>query len=164
MTDKQHDPWLEIHDSEISSVTLAARVEERLKARREQLGPVSRHFPTFQDQALDLAEGALADVNMRELLRQLQELPAPPTHAILAPSPATRLPLLGRLWQLVRSQTHELVLFYVNRHVAHQAQRNHLLSNALNQLNATIQAQKQEMERLEARLEALEAAFEQTDE
>ncbi len=162
MTKNKQDLWLELNDEETSSAALAARVEERVKARREQLGPVSRRFPTFQAETPDLDQATSLEV--QDILRQLQELPEPPTHATLAPSPATRLPVFGRLWQLIRSQTHELVLFYVNRQVAHQARYNHLLSNALRKLSATVQAQQNEIERLQARLERLESAPEQTDE
>lgn len=162
MNEKKDELWLELDDSEITSNALAARVEERVKARREQLGSVSRSFPTFQAKApvLDRA----TPLEMQDLMRQLQELPEPPTHATLAPSPATRLPLFGRLWQLIRSQTHELVLFYVNRHVANQAQQNHLLSSALRHLSAIVQTQQQQIERLQARLDGLESTSEQTDE
>lgn len=163
MSEKQHDRWLEIDDSEISSDALAARVEERLQARREELGPVSRQFPVFHAQPSDPDE-TVAHSEMRDILRQLQELPEPPTHATLAPSPATRLPLFGRLWQLVRSQTHQLVLFYVNRHVAHQARQNHLVANALRRLSASVNAQQQEIERLQARLETLDSTSQQADE
>lgn len=163
MSEKQRDLWLDIDDGEISSETLAARVEERLKTRREQLGPVARHFPAFQARVAE-AGNPPAPAEMRDILRQLQELPDPPTHATLAPSPATRLPFLGRFWQLIRSQTHELVLFYVNRHVAHQTRPNHLIITALHRLGATVQAQQQEIERLQARIEALEAMSEQADE
>lgn len=163
MSEKQHDLWLEIDDGELSSEALAAHVEERLKARREQLGPVSRHFPAFQT-AAPHPENAAAPSEVREILRQLQELPEAPTHATLAPSPATRLPILGRLWQLVRSQTHALVLFYVNRHVAHQTRHNHLVASTLLRLSATVNIQQQEIKRLQARLEELETASEQADE
>ncbi len=162
MNEKKDDLWLELDDTEITSNALTARVEERVKARRKQLGSVSRLFPTFQAEAPDLDQAT--PLEMQDILRQLQELPEPPTHTTLAPSPATRLPVFGRLWQLIRSQTHELVLFYVNRHVANQAQQNHLLSNALRHLSAIVQTQEQEIERLQTRLENLESTSEQTDE
>ena len=158
MSEQKHEPWLEINDQQLSAETLEARIEERLRQRRAELGPVSRHFPTFQAQAPVPQATAAGENNQRlhDVLRQLQQLPPPATHPALSSSPATRLPLLGRFWALMRSQAHQLVLFYVNRHLAHQAQTNHLVSNALHELGALLLAQQQEVERLQARLSALE--------
>lgn len=171
MHEPPREPWIELHDAEFTSQALVARVEERLQRTRAQLGPLSRRFPTFQPQFdpapgttpgapaanIDYAnESAGARAEHAAALRRLQELPLPATHAALAVSPATRLPLLGCLWALVRSQAHQLVLFYVNRHIAHQAQHNRHAAHVLHELSATLQAQQQEIARLQARLAALE--------
>lgn len=157
MNELSRQPWLEIHDPQLTSEALIERVEAQLEERRAQLGPVARHFPTFQAQASALDEAtanmAGASAALRDALRQLQELPPPATHPVLAPSPATSLPLLGRLWTLIRSQTHHLVLFYVNRNLAHQTQTTHLLSTALHELSVLLLAQQEQIEQLRARLE-----------
>jgi hypothetical protein len=166
MNPEWQEPWIEISDPQISAEELAAQVEQRLQQRRAELGPVTRHFPVFQLQAPELESnaGQQSDARytrLRDALRQLQELPPPPTHAVLAPSPATRLPLVGRFWQLLRSQAHQLVLFYVNRQLAHQAQSNLLAANVLKELSALLLAQQQELDQLRARLEERDQGQEQ---
>ena len=168
MNTEQNEPWIEMDDALETSASLARRVEEQLQQRQAKLGPVSRRFPSFQGETPGMGgEGdeaaPLRYARLRDTLRQLQELPPPPTNAALASSPATRLPLLGRFWQLVRSQAHQLVLFYVNRHLAHQTQANHLLSNALHELSALLLAQQQEIDRLQNRLQEMDQNREQAD-
>ncbi len=50
------------------------------------------------------------------------------------PSPATRLPVIGRVWATIRQEVHELVLFYVNRAVRQQVMVNRSLVQVVNQL------------------------------
>lgn len=157
MTESHDQPWLHIEDAHLSSAELVARVEEQLQKRRDRLGPLTRRFPTFQatSTALDDPHQTLEEAHdaLRDALRRLNELPPPPTHANLATSPATRVPLLGRLWALIRNQAHHLVLFYVNRQQAHQAQVNLHTANVLHELAALLIAQQQEIEHLQSRLE-----------
>ena len=169
MKTEHNEPWIEIDDALETSASLSARVEEQLQQHHAELGAVSRQFPTFHGQTPDLdnltgeGQAPLQFSQLRDTLRQLQELPPPATNIVLVPSPVTRLPLVGRFWRLVRSQAHRLVLFYVNRHLAHQAQTNHMLSTALHQLSALLLAQQQQIDRLHARLHELEQSREQSD-
>lgn len=156
MSREQRERWITIEDPKLSSEALAARVEAQLAQRRQQLGPVTQRFPDFQAQPseVDVEDSGEA---LQEALRQLQTLPPPPTQAALAPSLVTRLPLLGRLWRLIRGQTHELVLFYVNRQLAHQTKTNHLVFTALRAMRTQLAQQKAHRAALESRLTTLEA-------
>jgi len=154
---RDEDVWIEIHDPEISSANLVREVAARARRRRAEQGPVEIDFPPFGAAApVPDAETTRDDVTrLHYFLRQLEQLPPPETQPELAPSPATRLPVLGRLWQLARREAHNLVLFYVNRSVAHNAAANRQLSNALNEVAALVQAQQAEIERLREELAQL---------
>jgi hypothetical protein len=165
MSDPKQEPWLELDDPHLTSTELAARVEERLHRRREELGAVTRSFPTFEAPASGPGtSGEVRDAALHQLLNELAAMPPPATQSALAPSPATRLPLLGPLWALIRNQAHQLVLFYVNRQVAHQARVNHLLSTALHEVAARLAAQQEEIEGLRKRLDRLESSDDKVDE
>ena len=71
-----------------------------------------------------------------------------PTEPVLAPSPATAVPLLGPLWGRVRAQMHQLILFYVGRSDAHQAEINNHLLQIVAQLSETVSRQNEELARL----------------
>ena len=68
----------------------------------------------------------------------------------LANSPALSAPILGRIWERIRGQMHDLVLFYVNR-----ASRTH--SRVDGQLIEAIEALTQQVEKQRAEIEALKA-------
>ncbi|MCA9970313.1 MAG: hypothetical protein KC425_08860, partial [Anaerolineales bacterium] len=93
--------------------------------------------------------------NLYHHLHALNDLPPFDAAPQLVASPATRLPLLGRLWQLVRAQAHRLVLFYVNRHAAYNSQAALHLVNTLNELTRLAQTQQQEIAALRAEIARL---------
>ncbi len=48
----------------------------------------------------------------------------------LAPSPGTRVPVLGRIWGMIREQMHRLILYYVDMAVSKQVEVNtHLVAS-----------------------------------
>lgn len=164
MNNSRQEGWITIDDPQVTAAALEARVEARLARHRAELGRVTRRFPSFQGGSLDEGgEGNVAHGALQDVLRQLETAPPPATDAALAPSPATRLPLLGRLWRLARRQAHELVLFYVNRHLAHQTRVNHLAARALRELGAQLAQQEARIEALEARLAEQQRSDEQAD-
>jgi len=73
----------------------------------------------------------------------------------LVSSPATRIPVLGRIWQLIRGGAHGLVLFYVNRAVTHQTEINRQLVSVLNRMTVAIETQQRTIIGLQADLDAL---------
>ncbi len=152
-------PWIVIEDTAVSAAALEAQIEERVQMRRQQLGRVNPDFPSFGFVAeMPRPPYPGANATLYYHLRQVNEMETAVTTLVLAPSPATRLPLLGRLWGLIRQQVHELVLFYVNRSGARQARlENHLVS-LLNEQTRLLQLQQVEIEALRQRLAELETA------
>lgn len=92
------------------------------------------------------------DSGNAELHRHLREVNAEfadlHNEPILAESPATRVPVLGKIWASVRQHAHELVLFYVNRGTFHQLSVNRRLVSVVNLLTAQLEEQRAEIAQL----------------
>ena len=144
------DDLIEIHDPEIEPSEIVAQIRERIRARREVLGYPQRQFPTFGTAAYPAEmEKEDADADLAYHLRRANDLyydlgiePA------LSPSPATRLPLLGRLWALVRRETHNLVLFYVGKLARQQLAVNRHTVSTLNRMAVQLHEQRNQLEAL----------------
>lgn len=148
--------WLELDDSELDAAALQADITARAAQRRSRLGPVELPLATFGHVTpMPAPPDDQFAPNLYYHLQKLNELPPPDTMPELAASPATRLPLLGRLWRLVRAQAHNLTLFYVNRKAAYDSQVTLHLINTINELTQLMQTQQQEIEALRAELERL---------
>ena len=156
MADKQ--PWLELYDAEITADQLTRLINKRIQQRRAERGEVKRTFPTFGFIAVMPHPPAAGDypATLYHHLRQLNELETAETAPILVDSPSTRLPLLGPLWQLIRRAAHELVLFYVNRHITHTTISHNHLVNILNEQTRLLQQQQTEIEKLQREVEELQ--------
>lgn len=155
MADKE--PWLEIHDSQISSAELVAEIDKRVQMRREALGEVKLLFPTFGTVSPfpDPPSDRPYNPNLYHHLRQANEIDPPPTMPVLAKSPATQIPLIGRVWQMIRGQVHELILFYVNRNVAYQSKLDNHLISSLNELTRVVEMQREELDDLRQEVDEL---------
>lgn len=151
--------WITIEDEELTAAALETAVAQRLAERRAALGwPSPVDFPTFgylSPMPEKPPQGAVSQ-SLYHHLRQLNEMEAPETASVLLPSPATRVPILGRLWAVVREQAHQLILFYVNRTLAHETAVNTHTLNALNELTRLAQSQQEEINRLQKELEQLQ--------
>lgn len=149
-------PWLEIHDEEITSEELVREVERRVAQRREGLGSVNLGFPTFGHvSTYPEPAGSALNPHLFYYLKQANQMQSPAVEPILAPSPATQTPVLGRLWGRIRGEMHNLVLFYVNRSVRDQNQLNVNLISVLNEMTRVIQEQQAEIEALGAEVRRL---------
>lgn len=146
--------WLEFHDEAVTAVTLMAQIEARLKRRREAHDRITPQFPTFgYISAMPEPPTPQNAPNLYYHLRQLNQMDTPETTAVLVPTSSTRRPIIGRFWRLVRQQFHHLILFYVNRSQAYNSRANYHLVSVLNELTRLIQAQQQEIERLQTALD-----------
>jgi len=154
---QDNSTWLKITDTEMTSAELVAEVERRVWQRRQTLGQINPQFPAFGILP-PIPEIELNNPALEHNLRQLNQMDPPPMTPVLAASPATRIPLLGNLWQLVRRQFHELVLFYVNRAASHETKVDTHIISTLNELTRVIQAQQEEIERLRDEVRAFEEA------
>ena len=155
MTNQQ--PWLELHDEEITAVHLITTIKQRVQQRRAQLGEVKRTFPTFGFVAPMPQPPAKGDYSatLFHHLRQLNEMETAETKPILVNSPSTRIPILGSLWGTIRRAAHDLVLFYVNRTIAHNTTFHNHLINILNEQTRLLQQQQAEIEQLRLEVEKL---------
>lgn len=151
------DDLIEIHDPEIDPARIMERIRERIRRRREELGYPRQVFPTFDAAAYPCEpEGEQYDADLYYHLRQANELYYQiGVEVSLAPSPATQLPFLGRLWQRVRREAHNLVLFYLGKLVQRQVRVNRHLVSVLNRMTVRLQEQQREIQRLNEELRQL---------
>lgn len=149
--------WLEIHDEIVTSEALVQEIEARVARRRAELGPVKLIFPTFGHISTfpDPRPDDRLNPHLYYYLKRINETSPPAVEPVLAPSPATRMPVVGRLWRQIRGEVHNLVLFYVNRSVQDQNRLNVDLISALNELTRVVQAQQAEIDSLRAELSRL---------
>lgn len=129
-------------------------IDARIRARHAELGIDDAAKPEFgmaPTPVLDTPES----MEMRALIQHLdaayRAFRYPPADLALAPSPATRLPLIGRLWARVRENVHVLPLFYVHRTATRQVAVNRALIGVLNLLTLRIQRQRAELAGLRER-------------
>jgi hypothetical protein len=151
--DLPDDDLIEIHDPDIDPQAIMTQIRRRIQERRLEVGYDNRSFPAFGSAMVcpEPPENMPYSPDLYHHLRQVNALYSEvETNSILAPSPATRVPILGRFWKLIREQAHGLVLFYVNRSVGHQVKINRHLVSVLNQLT-------EENQELQRRIMALEA-------
>lgn len=147
---------IEIHDPDIDPEQIMAEIRRRIVQRRQELGYDQRSFPTY---GAAVYQGEPPDIPFDRDLHYFLRLAnlhfaEAETEPVLAESSATRIPVLGRLWQLIRGGAHNLVLFYVNRAIAHQTSVNGYLVSALNRLTAIVEEQQRAINRLQSELEA----------
>jgi hypothetical protein len=163
MNEELSDDLIEIHDPEINVAAIMDQIRERIRRRRKELGYEKRVFPSFGGTAYPgEPEDLPYDPNLYHHLRLANETFANvETDAQLPATRATRLPILGSLWQRVRAYLHRIILFYVNRSIAHQVNVNRHLISVLNQLTALSQAQQRQIAALEAEIKALRSQQEQ---
>lgn len=156
--DMPSDRFVRLKDSELTSAELTRLIRERL-ASRGAAGEADIDLPKYGATGVPPDPPGDRPYNF-SLYHHLHLLngryAALDTEPNLAPSPATRVPLLGSLWKLIRRQMHTLVLFYVNRLGEHQTDINQYLVQVVNGLTAENDALAQRVSALEARLAALE--------
>lgn len=146
--------WIEIHDPEIDPARIMEQIRERIRRRREELGYPRRNFPTFGAAAYPgEPEGEEYDPDLYYYLRQANEhFYHLGVEVELVPSPRSRIPLIGPLWDRIRREAHHLVLFYVNKLAQRQIAVNRHLVSTLNRMVVQIQEQQQRIRALEEEL------------
>lgn len=151
-------PWIVIHDEQIASEELVQEIERRVARRRAQLGSISPAFPTFGyvSDFPAVPQDKRVSPHLYFYLEQANKMPPPAVEPVLAPSPATRTPVAGRLWKMVRAEMHNLILFYVNKSVGEQNRVNTNLVSTLNEMTRVIQDQQAEIEALRGEIHRLE--------
>ena len=150
------DDLLEIHDPEVDPQALMAEIQRRIQSRRAELGYEERIFPSFGDAVPypDPPDDQPYSADLYHHLRQANLLyDEVATEPVLAYSAASRVPVLGGLWKLIRAQAHSLVLYYVNRSLSHQVILDRHQVSVLNrlvveneELKRTVAALKEQVE------------------
>lgn len=151
--------WIVIEDELTTAVLLETAVEQRLARRRATMGtPSPIDFPAFGylSPMPQPPENGTISKTLYHHLRRLNEMPLPETSPLLHPSPATKVPILGRMWAMVREQAHQLILFYVNRYASHETVVNNHTLNMLNELTRLTQSQHEEILQLQEELTTLQ--------
>lgn len=157
MADLPSDDLIEIHDPEIDPAVVMAEIRERIQKRRKELGYVPPNFISFDGARYPgQPEDVPYDADFYYHLEQANELYIEAeTETAILPSPATSIPVLGRLWSFVRTQAHGLVLFYVNRAVLRQVNVDRELVSTLNRLAEMHVEQQRTIMKMQAELDAL---------
>ncbi len=138
------DDLIAIDDPELDAGAIMAQIRERVRQRREALGYDKRTFVTFGNTSYPGEPDDFPyDPNLYHHLRLANDtFVRPPLEVMLPPSPASRLPVIGGLWQRLRPAVHHLILFYVNRAIAQEVTLNRHLVSVLNQLTRLTQEQQ----------------------
>jgi hypothetical protein len=157
MNDGVPDDLLESNNPDIDTAALMTQIRERMRQRRIELGVDNRAFPSYDVTSCPTEPDDIPyDANLYHHLRLANELYAEAdTEPALPPSPLSRVPLIGRLWQRVRPSLHVLILFYVNRALAQQVTVNRHMVSVLNQLTEQLQAQQRTIAVLQSEIKAL---------
>ncbi len=152
-TDPLPEGWLQMDAGD----ELLAQVQDSVAQRAQVWGDEGPHFAAFAGiSSFSLSPAVQFESVAHHLQQALELMQRQDAAAVLAPSPATRLPLLGSLWALIRAQAHQLALFYVNRHAAQSVQINQHLLAALTELAQVVAAQQEAVTRFQAEQEAAE--------
>lgn len=151
------DGVIEIHDPEIDVSQIMEKIRERMRHRREELGYASQTFPAFGATAFpgEPASGEY-EADLYYHLRRANELYYQiGVETMLAPSPATRIPVVGWLWGMVRREAHNLVLYYLGKLTRQQATVNRHLVSTMNRMTVQLREQHAELQTLRAKVEQL---------
>ena len=134
------------------------QIRRRIQLRREKLGYPRQTFPTFGAAAYPgEPEEEPYDPDLYYHLRRANE------HyyelgvgALFTPSPWSHWPVVGPLWDRIRREAHNLVLFYLNRLAQRQVTVNRHLVSTLNRMAVEIQEQQRRIQALEEEVQRLQ--------
>ncbi|MGC9522839.1 MAG: hypothetical protein ACP5HG_13275 [Anaerolineae bacterium] len=145
---------LKINDPEIDIDEIMEEIRDRIRHRRKEQGEPRTLFPSFGVATYPgEPDREDFDVDLYYHLRKANELYwQRDLEPVLAPSVATRIPVIGPLWRKVRREAHNLVLFYVNRLARQEIYLEKHLVSVVNRLAAQVEAQRAEIEELRRRI------------
>jgi hypothetical protein len=152
------DDFASLRDEQVSPAALIAEIRQRLEQRYPDGDTGEVSFPAYElaDAPPEFPADIAYSFSLYYHLQRAHELYSnADTAPILAPSPATRLPILGRIWAQARREAHNLILFYVNRHLAHETAVNRHLIAAIGEMTRQLEAQQRRIAQLEAQVSEL---------
>ena len=129
-----HGPgrYIEIRDPEIDAEEVMSRIRANIRARQAS-GCRAPALPDFQVLLAQSANDGALQYHLREAKEAHSRIWV---DLSLAPSPVTQVPVVGRIWGLIREQAHRLVLFYLDKLASRQVGFNEHVVGALYQLAA----------------------------
>ncbi len=157
------DDLIEIHDPEIDPAQIMAQIRQRIQQRRAEKGYPRKDFPTFGAAAYPgEPEGEDYDADLYYHLRRANEMYFQiGVEPLLAPSPLTRLPVIGPLWARIRREAHNLVLFYLGKLAQQQVAVNRHMVSTLNRMAVQLQEQQKQLQALRGEVERLQRESEE---
>ncbi len=156
------DDLLEIRGSESDQQQLMESVVDRVAQRRAETGMNPVRFPSYKGVAYPgVPENSRYDPDLYHHLRlantsYLDVMTEPE----LETSPATRIPVVGQIWRLIRAHAHNLVLFYVNRSTRHEVNVDRHIVSVLNSLTIANQEQQEVIDNLKSEIDELRSGHE----
>ncbi len=153
---------IEINDPQIDPDQIMAEIRRHIQKRRQELGYEPQRFISYGGaQFPGRPEDLPYDPDFYNHLEMANKLYLEvETEIDLQPSAATRVPILGRLWQFIREQAHNLSIYYVNRAVVHQTHVDREIIGVLNKLAVINREQQRKMVKLQEEIETLRAQIE----
>ena len=125
---------IEIRDPNIDTGAIMTRLEANLHAR-QAAGTIPPELPEF-----DLSAIPMPNVQNATLRYHLERANVTYNQGwvklSLSPSVATQIPILAKLWGLIRQQMHRLILYYVDMAISKQIGFNEHIVGVVNQLAA----------------------------
>ena len=126
---------IEVRDPAVDTDAVMVRLQTKMRERYV----MGKHMSELPDFELP----AVPEVQDATLRYHLERANATYDHVwvdlSLAPSIATQLPIVGKLWRLIREQAHRLILYYVDMAVSKQVGFNEHVVGAVNRLAAAQQ-------------------------
>lgn len=158
MKENNTKPLIEIRDPNIDADPIMHNIQQRIEKRRHEMGYEPQNFISFGGAGYPGKPDDIPyDPDLYHYLDQVnQTFIQVNTEIDLQPSPATRVPVLGKLWKMIRANAHQLSIFYANRAIQHQTNVNRELISVLNRLTVITQEQQREILKLQAQIDGLQ--------
>lgn len=148
----EKNTWIQLNDEVLDDKEIAQELALRAANHEDKLTPGILSIPPFGTASempappLDLSHSFDLYSNLRLFNENYFRAE---TNIHLADSPAVNVPIIGPVWKRVRQFAHNLVIYYVNRHIAHQSQMNFLITNVLNELTRENEQLKRQLHELQ---------------
>ncbi len=167
MSQEQERDFVEIRDPEIDAAEIMRRIRERIRQRRVEAEEAGVDYDAFLRTLATDRENARFDKSLYTALRQTAAMSDHLGVGLSLTRPS--IPLLGPLIQRVRTALHNLALYYVNLLALQQREFNRHIVQLFVSLIRSLEREpgpseveelRQELARLRARVDELEARFE----
>ena len=137
----------------IADTAVWQKIQQRLETERETLRLEAAVFPelVYPGKPTDIPYDV---VLYNQLADAAQCIPQFEREPLLVPSPWEKIPLIGSLFAKLRSDLHNISLFYTNRSQKHQAEINQRLLEAIGRLTAVTQQQQRQIQSLQRQVQA----------